>query len=328
MPKLQRCHYHRSIRISVQQTQSQRLRTKIQLNRQPSFLKTKGCKWEFVKPSNHRVDAAEQVIQTFKNHFISGLASTDESWHLQLWDQLTTYTFITLNILRRSRINATKSADKQFHGQVYNWNAHPLAPPGTRTMIYEDAITCTSWGPRGMDELWCGPSFDHYRCPKLYCPETRSYCISGSVDLFPQHCLLPEVTLEQHVKEVHKELIESIGRLNKSAKQKVVKALTKMARDLATPPMQGSPQRVGPAATSQGGGPTHRVVTALPVTITTDPTAPHKVVEAPRTHRRVTKNNTPKGVPIIQTESQTPRRSPRGNPNFIIKHEGIDPTPN
>ena len=52
--------------------------------------KKKDCKWQFVEPSNHRVNAAERAIQTFKNHFIAGLASTDSHWPLQLWQYATT----------------------------------------------------------------------------------------------------------------------------------------------------------------------------------------------------------------------------------------------
>ena len=43
-----------------------------------AFLKKEGCKWQFVELNNHRINAAERAIQTYKNHFISGLASTDE----------------------------------------------------------------------------------------------------------------------------------------------------------------------------------------------------------------------------------------------------------
>ena len=63
-----------------------------------AFLKKKNCNWQFVEPSNHRVNAAERAIQTFKNHFISGLSSTDTDWPLQLWDQLTRQSVTTLNI--------------------------------------------------------------------------------------------------------------------------------------------------------------------------------------------------------------------------------------
>ena len=37
----------------------------------------KDCKWQFVEPLNHRVNAAEKAIRTVKNNFIAGLASTD-----------------------------------------------------------------------------------------------------------------------------------------------------------------------------------------------------------------------------------------------------------
>ena len=51
------------------------------------FLKTENCEWQFVEPSNHRANAAERAIQTYKNHFISGVSSTDADWPIQLWHQ-------------------------------------------------------------------------------------------------------------------------------------------------------------------------------------------------------------------------------------------------
>ena len=42
-----------------------------------TYLKSKDCKWQFVEPHNHRVNAAEHAIQTFKNHMVSGLCCTD-----------------------------------------------------------------------------------------------------------------------------------------------------------------------------------------------------------------------------------------------------------
>ena len=41
------------------------------------YLHKKECEWQFVEPNNHQVNAAKQAIQTFKNHFISGLCTTD-----------------------------------------------------------------------------------------------------------------------------------------------------------------------------------------------------------------------------------------------------------
>jgi hypothetical protein len=57
---------------------------------------------QFVEPNNHHVNAAERAIQTFKNHFISGLCTTDPNFPFQLWNHLTNQAVITCNILRRS----------------------------------------------------------------------------------------------------------------------------------------------------------------------------------------------------------------------------------
>ena len=43
---------------------------------------------QFVEPHNHRVNACKRAIQTWKNHFINGLCTTDSTFPTQLWDQL------------------------------------------------------------------------------------------------------------------------------------------------------------------------------------------------------------------------------------------------
>ena len=45
-----------------------------------TFFKEHDCAWQIVEPHNHRVNAAERAIQTFKNHFISGLCTTDRNF--------------------------------------------------------------------------------------------------------------------------------------------------------------------------------------------------------------------------------------------------------
>jgi hypothetical protein len=48
-----------------------------------------GARFELVEPNNHRVNAAERAVRTFKNHFIAGLCSTDPNFPIALWDKLT-----------------------------------------------------------------------------------------------------------------------------------------------------------------------------------------------------------------------------------------------
>jgi hypothetical protein len=66
------------------------------------FLTDNECKLQLVQPHNHRVNAAECAIQTFKDAFIAALATTDSEFPLQLWDRLTLQVSDTLNLMRAS----------------------------------------------------------------------------------------------------------------------------------------------------------------------------------------------------------------------------------
>jgi hypothetical protein len=125
------------------------------------YLTKKGCANLLVEPHDHRVNAAERAIQTFKAHFISALATTDSDFPLQLWDRLTLQVVATLNMLRPARINPSMSAYEAIYGP-YNWNRYPLAPPGCKAVIYEAPEVRGLWASHGTD-AWCvGPSLDHY----------------------------------------------------------------------------------------------------------------------------------------------------------------------
>ena len=81
------------------------------------------------------MNASERAIQTFKNHLIAGLCTTDKLSPLQLWDMLVKKTEDTLNMLR------TVQADPYFFVYAYphcnfDFNRTPLAHPSTKAIIY------------------------------------------------------------------------------------------------------------------------------------------------------------------------------------------------
>jgi hypothetical protein len=172
------------------------------------FLTEHNCKLQVVEPHNHRVNATKCAIQTFKGAFIAALATTDCDFPLQLWDRLTPQVQDTLNLLRASRIDPTKSAYETLNGP-YDWNRYPLAPAGCKAVVYEDRDTRGLWASRGVDAFYLSPAIDHYRCDHYYVPETRAYRISGSSELFPQHCQLPSLTPHQHFRALTKELTKT-----------------------------------------------------------------------------------------------------------------------
>ena len=82
----------------------------------------------------HRHNAAERAIQTFKSHFIVGLATLPSDFPMKEWDRLLPQ--LTLNHLRASRQQPTLSAHKVALG-AYNFDAPSLAPPGTKFLVHE-----------------------------------------------------------------------------------------------------------------------------------------------------------------------------------------------
>jgi hypothetical protein len=92
-----------------------------------------------VPPYNHRVNAAERVIATFKEHFISALATVNKNCLLQLWDNFLPQVELTLNLLPFSRRDLTKTANKEVNSK-FDYNKLPLAPLGTKGLVYDDPV--------------------------------------------------------------------------------------------------------------------------------------------------------------------------------------------
>ncbi len=81
------------------------------------FLTKKQCKLMLVEPRNNCINAAERAIQTFRDHIVSALATTNSNFPLQLWDRLAPQVKNTLNMLHPSCINPNMLAYEAVHGQ-------------------------------------------------------------------------------------------------------------------------------------------------------------------------------------------------------------------
>ena len=146
--------------------------------------------FQLVPPHLHRQNAAERAIQTFKNHFISGIVSTHKYFPLHLWCRLLPQATVTLNLLCPSRINPTLSAHAQLHGQ-FDFNATPFAPPGAKVIVHQKSTIRQSWAPRGKDGWYIDRAKDHYRCYNIYVPETRSVIQPDTVEFLPHNSKMP-----------------------------------------------------------------------------------------------------------------------------------------
>jgi hypothetical protein len=117
--------------------------------------------FQLAPPQIHRRNAAERAKRTFKNQFIAGLCSTNRDFPLNLWDKLLPQCLITLNLIRRSRINPQLSAQAHMHGAFY-FNRTPLAPLGNKVLIHDKLDVRETWAPHAVEGWYLGPSICHY----------------------------------------------------------------------------------------------------------------------------------------------------------------------
>ena len=143
-------------------------------------------RFQLVPPHLHRQNSVERAIQTFKNHFIAGLASVNKNSPVHLWCRLLPHCLLTLNLLRPSRINPKLYAYAQLHG-AFEFNRKPFAPPGTKIIIHDKPAIRGSWETRGYEGWYIGPASNHYRCHTVYANHTVHERVADTVEFFPHY---------------------------------------------------------------------------------------------------------------------------------------------
>ena len=145
-----------------------------------SFMREVNEKFQLVPPHIYHRNSTERAIRNFKDHFIAGLASTHKIFPLHLWCQLLPHAILTLNLLRKSRMNPKLSEYDQLHGE-FNYNVTPLTPPSTQIIFHEKPTVRVIWASHGVKVWYLGPYMDHCRCHCVYINKTRgerdSYCV-------------------------------------------------------------------------------------------------------------------------------------------------------
>jgi hypothetical protein len=156
--------------------------------------------FQFVPPHTHRANIAERAIQTFKSHFKAGLASVHPDFPISEWDRLLDQAFLTLNLLRASRVNPKLSAYSYLFGN-YDFNKNPLAPPGTKVMIHMKPEQRASWDPNAKLGWYIGPAMRHYRCLRCYLPQTRTEVDTDTLSFIPHTIPIPETNIEDFIRQ-------------------------------------------------------------------------------------------------------------------------------
>jgi hypothetical protein len=271
------------------------------------YIRSEQINIQLVPPHNHRVNAAERAIATFKEHFIAALATVDMHCPLQLWDEILLQVELTLNMLCFSRWNPNTSANQEVYGS-FDFNKTPLAPLKTRALIYDDPASRASWPPHETDGYYVGPASNHYRCLRFYIPATRCFRFSDTWRLYPTHSQIPVTSQHDLSISTTAELITALGvavptTTTKKIKHiKAIQDLTAILVGRQTPEEQTvrtgthTPRvRTGTPA-PRVAAPSPRVANAPPPRVATTSnniTAPNVIRNMPLVHERHTRHNNP-----------------------------------
>lgn len=92
------------------------------------------CAYQLVPPHNHWANPAKQAIQTFKNHFITTLCTTDPSYPQYLWNHVVKQAEITLLLLYQSNLHFHLSAYTHIY-KAFHFNVTLMALAKTKVVI-------------------------------------------------------------------------------------------------------------------------------------------------------------------------------------------------
>ena len=302
---------------------------------------------QFVEPHEHRVNAAKRSIQTFKNHFVAGLCTVNELFPMQLWCELLQQAEISINLLRSSRKNPKLSAYALLEGE-FNFNRTPLAPPGTKALVFSDPDTRASWETHAKDAWYVGPALNHYRCFRFWMPKTRAFQIAKTAKFFPTYSTIPTITHEDNLVMAAQEFIKALQQQNiknqntfAPLKQNALKQLSDIFNEATgvqkvtdVPSNTSAPIITAPPRVEKSNTSAPRVGQNNQPTGSCDATTPDNIRNKRYVHQRKTRRNTPmetihevdsapeqllnttNNVPPINDTPKTtttPRQSPRHN---------------
>ena len=169
-------------------------------------LHEESCSFQLVPPHVHRRNAAERAISTFKDHLLSMLSSVNPEFPISAWDYLIPQAELTLNLLRNARANPHLGAWEYLFG-VYNYNATPIAPVGTKVLAHVKPQQKQSWGFHGEEAWYIGPSLNHYRCVKCYVPRTGGVIDVDTIEWFPHHIKFPQIKKEDQLIQAAEDIV-------------------------------------------------------------------------------------------------------------------------
>jgi hypothetical protein len=173
------------------------------------------CRVELTPADQHRRNAVERAIQTFKGHFISLLAAVADGFPINQWDELLPQTILTLNLLCQSNMAPNISVYAYHHGSFdYIWM--PLAPMGCAVQFHIKPGRRRTFGEHSEDGFYLKTSEEHYRTHVIFAKKTRAKRLADTVFFKQKYITQPTITPADAIVNAYNKLWQAIQGLQHS----------------------------------------------------------------------------------------------------------------
>jgi hypothetical protein len=194
-------------------------------------IRENNCRVELTPADQHRRNAAERAIQTFKGHFISVLAGVSDDFPINRWDELIPQTVLTLNLLRQSNVAPNISAYAYHHGN-FDYNRMPLAPMGCAVQFHIKPSKRTTFGEHSSDGWYLKTSDEHYRTHVVLVKATKAKRLTDTVFFKHKYITQPTVTKADAIVNAYRKLTEAINGIQVSQDDAHMEALQRIQETL------------------------------------------------------------------------------------------------
>jgi hypothetical protein len=163
----------------------------------------------------HRRNAPERAIQTFKGHFISVLAGVADGFPINQWDKLLPQTILTLNLLRQSNVAPNISAYAYHHGS-FDYNQMPPAPMGCAVQFLIKPGRRKTFGEHSEDGFYLKTPEEHYRTHVIFAKKTQAKRLADTGFFKHKYITQPTITPADAIVNAYNKLRQAIQGLQHS----------------------------------------------------------------------------------------------------------------
>ncbi len=87
---------------------------------------------------------------------------------------------LTLNVLHLYEYDPRISAYHGIFGCPFDFMSYPIAPAGSKVLIWDSPDHRSSWADHGTEGIYLGPALNHFRAFRIWVSQTLAMRVSAS----------------------------------------------------------------------------------------------------------------------------------------------------